>query len=297
MRKTISLMLVCLMLVTLFTGCGGKAPAQSSERAASTSEPASSSNAAENPPAENKAPEPTASDTSDGIYEEPGEELEDFYNAVNSAAGAFEGAANSYDTTDLELDPRGDLLAMTSDIVMMVQYDYIQPGDNAMEVGQVAKGDAEREKNGDVITFSRKKVMEEDGFGGTQKKGDIISEGGTLNTSANTLFYEAKTERDGALISRKVAECVILEDGTYLVQTIRKLNPINERATDRGIAWFGRFNNNELEIIKAYFEPDVNFTYDSIAGKADATPESMAEGYKKATKMVVKDGKVEMTKY
>ena len=89
MRKTISLMLVCLMLMTLFTGCGGKAPAKSSEPAASTSEPASSSNAAENPPAENKAPEPAASDTKDGIYEEPGEELEDFYNAVNSAAGAF----------------------------------------------------------------------------------------------------------------------------------------------------------------------------------------------------------------
>ena len=139
------------------------------------------------------------------------------------------------------------MIVKPPNIVMIVQYDYIQPGDNAKEVGQVAKGDAEREKNGDVITFSRKKVME--------------------------------------------------EDGTYLVQTIRKLNPINERATDRGIAWFGRFNNNELEIIKAYFDPDVNFTYDSIAGKTDAAPESMAEGYKKATKMVVKDGKVEMTKY
>ena len=297
MRKIISIVLVCLLLVMLFAGCGGKAPVQSSEPAPSTSEPASSSNAAENPPAENKAPEPAASDTKDGIYEEPGEELEDFYNAVNSAAGAFERAANTYDTTDLELDPRGDLLAMTLDMVMIVQYDYIQPGDNAKEVGQVAKGDAVREKNGDVITFSRKKVMEEDGFGGTQKKGDIISEGGTLNTSTNTLSYEAKTERDGALISRSVAECVILEDGTYLVQTLKKLKPIHERATDRGVAWFGRFNNNELEIIKAYFDPDVNFTYDSIAGKTDAAPESMAEGYKKATKMVVKDGKVEMTKY
>ncbi|HNU79209.1 MAG TPA: hypothetical protein PKG58_00505, partial [Bacillota bacterium] len=70
------------------------------------------------------------------------------------------------------------MIVKPPNIVMIVQYDYIQPGDNAKEVGQVAKGDAEREKNGDVITFSRKKVME--------------------------------------------------EDGTYLVQTIRKLNPINE---------------------------------------------------------------------
>jgi hypothetical protein len=123
--------------------------------------------------------------------------------------------------------------------VTICQYDYIQSGDNAKEVGQVAQGDAVREKKGDIITFSRTKTFKEDGFGGTQKKGDIISENGTLNMSTNTLVFESKTERDGNVISRTVPEVVILKDGSIIAQTLRKPQPPSDnRVEDRGHAWF-----------------------------------------------------------
>lgn len=236
MRKVISLVLVCLMLMMLFTGCGGKAPAQNSE-------PASSSGATENPPAEkpseNKEPEPPTANTSGGIYKEPGEELQDFYDAVNGALGVFERAVNSFESTDFELDARGDHFALAGDIVGIVQYDYIEPGDNAKEVGQVAKGDAVREK-----------------------KGDIVNESGTLDISSNTLVHEYKTERDGAVVSRTVSEVVMSEDGTFIAQTLKKpMLPRDDRVKDRGHAWFIRCSKNELEVIMAYFEPDVNFNY------------------------------------
>lgn len=298
MRRIISLMLVCFMLVLLLTGCGGGAPAQSSEPAASTSEPASSFSGADNPPFENNAPETPAGNNSGDIYKELGEELEDFYYFVNDSMGVFERAVNDFESTDFELNARGDFGALTGAIVSIVQYDYIQARDNAKEVGQVAKGDAVREEKGEVITFSRSKTAEEDGFGGNQKKGDIMTESGTLDMSANTLVFESKTEREGAVISRTVSEVVVLEDGSIIAQVLTKpKTPDDDRIKDRGHSWFLRLNNKELEIIKAYFEPDVNFTFSSIAGKSDAVPESMADGYTKFSQLIVKDDKAVMTKY
>jgi predicted small lipoprotein YifL len=112
MRKIFSLILACLILMLLLTGCGGKAPAQSNEPDPSTSEPVSSSNTAENPLEENMTPEPVVN-TSGGIYQEPGEELEDFYNALNEYLGVFERAVNGFESTDFELNARGDLMALT----------------------------------------------------------------------------------------------------------------------------------------------------------------------------------------
>jgi len=149
------------------------------------------------------------------------EELEDFYHAVDDSLKVFERAVNDFKSTDFELDAKGDLIVLTGAIVGIVQYDYIQPGDNAKEVGQVAKVDAVREK-----------------------KGDITTENGTLDMSTNTLVLESKEERDGAVISRTVSEVVIHEDGSVTAQVLRKLKPSDDkRIKDRGNAWFLRMQN------------------------------------------------------
>lgn len=277
MKKMLRFMLVCLLL--LVVGCGGNndAPPESPET----------------------PPESTPGGDTGGIYREAGKELGDFYDAFNGGMGVFERAVNTFETDDWDLsNVRGDFIAPTGAIVTLSQYDYLQSGDNAREEGKNGDFDAVREKNGDVITFSQSMTREEDGFEPNAKKGDVVSESGTLNTATDTMTMEAKTERGGTVVSRTVSEVVRLPDGTFIAQIIDKPQaPADTRVEDRGVARFVRFTATELEIITAYFPPEVNFTYNTIVGKSDAAPESMAEGYTKARQLLVKDGVASATKY
>ncbi len=146
-----------------------------------------------------------------------------------------------------------------------------------------------REVNGDLIEFGKEYTRDEDGFSPNDKKGDVVVEKGILDNSAKTLFFESYTERDGEKISRAVSEVVSLSDGTFIVQTLRKNMLSDDRMEDKGDAYFMVFDSNKLEIIKASFAPDVNFTYESIIGNTKTTPEDMARGYTLLRKMTVVD--------
>jgi hypothetical protein len=234
-----------------------------------------------------------------GIYTEPGMEMSDFYNAFNDAMGRFERAVNNFETDDFELsNVGGDFISPTISIVSISQYDYLESGDNAKETGKNGKYDAVREKNGDIITFSQSMTNEEDGFGRDDLKGDVKESHGTLDTKNNTLVLEDTIKRDGQLISRTVSEVVMLSDGTFLAQIINKpKKPYDDRIEDKGIAYFVLCTKNKLEIITAYFDPDVNFTFKSIIGNPDATPETMSEGYRKVRQLIVENDTATAKKY
>jgi hypothetical protein len=153
-----------------------------------------------------------------------------------------------------------------------------------------------REKSGGVIKFGKEFTREEDGFGPSAKKGDVVREEGNLDTSSNALVFETSIERSGELIKREVAEVVMLTDGTFIAQILSKPVP-QDNVEDKGNAYFVRCGKDDLEIIKARFEPDVNFTYDSILGKGDSTPEDMSQGYEKIRKLTVKNGEAATEKY
>lgn len=233
------------------------------------------------------------------IYKEPGEELGDFYDYVDDTMGKFERAFNSYETDDFDLMvATADPMAVTMGILILSSLDYIESGDNAREAGMLNGADCVREKNGSMINFSSKRVRDEDGFDGVSKAGDIVTEAGSLDTAANAAIVEKTTERDGILLERSICEVVVLPDGTVIAQFLSKpMPPRDDRVKEKGNAYFARYNDKEFEIIKADFEPDPNFTYKSIIGNANATPESMSEGYVKVRRLTVKDDAASAEKY
>lgn len=227
--------------------------------------------------------------SSSGINYVSGEELLAFYTAFDDAISKFEQPINEYATEDFSLIDVGmDPLAPLTPILNMGMYD-------SLEVFGTDEGQY-REKSGGVIKFGKEFTREEDGFGPSAKKGDVVREEGNLDTSSNALVFETSIERSGELIKREVAEVVMLTDGTFIAQILSKPVP-QDNVEDKGNAYFVRCGKDDLEIIKARFEPDVNFTYDSILGKGDSTPEDMSQGYEKIRKLTVKNGEAATEKY
>jgi hypothetical protein len=308
MRRILCFVLAVLMLLVFTCGCvkvqeksGGSDQSSSRQEGGSASSSPDASDAG-------KSGSDSKSGSNDGagkevssgaIYKEPGDELGDFYGYVNDTIGKFERAFNSYETDDFDLmAATADPMAVTMGILILSSLDYIESGDNPREEGKLNGADCVREKNGSKITFSSKRVRDEDGFDGVSKAGDIVTEAGSLDTAANAAIVEKTTERDGILLERSICEVVVLPDGTVIAQFLSKpMPPRDDRVKEKGNAYFARYNDKEFEIIKADFEPDPNFTYKSIIGNANATPESMSEGYVKVRRLTVKDDAASAEKY
>jgi hypothetical protein len=228
--------------------------------------------------------------SSGGIYRNSGEELSDFYDAFDNAMDKYEKAINSYETDDFELfDVSFDFLVPSACILNIGSYDHL-------DIFGTDEGEY-REASGGVIKFGEEFTREEDGFNPNDKKGDIVREEGKLDTSTNTLTLEKTVERSGELISREVTEMIMLSDGTFISQILSKKPPRDERVEDKGNAYFVRCGRDKLEIIKADFEPDVDFTYESIVGKGDISPEDMSQGYVKVRKLTIQDDEAIAEKY
>ena len=220
----------------------------------------------------------------------PGEELTNFYSLYDDVISQHEAAVNAWETDDFFMfDASMDYFATSIHIVGMSLYDLL-------EIFGANEGEYKK-SNGNLIEFGKEYTRAEDGFSPSDKKGDVYVEKGILDTSANTLYFESYSERAGVKISRAVSEIVALSDGTFIVQTLSKPMPYDERTEDKGNAYFMVFGADRLEVIKASFEPDANFTYDSIIGKGNTTPEDMAKSYTLIRKMTIADGAATVEKY
>ncbi|KUO67324.1 MAG: hypothetical protein APF84_07195 [Gracilibacter sp. BRH_c7a] len=292
MKKMNVILLILVFALSLsLTACGessGNTPSNSDKPAVAQSEDMRDN--------DNEAP--GGNDTtgnnhneSDGIYKEVGEELTDFFSGFESAMNVYEPAINAFETEDFEIfDAASDYLVSLAYIGNVASYDYTaSPGNDEGKV---------REESGGVITFSQNLTRTKDGFNPNDKTGDVVSMSGSLDTSTNTLLFESSVQRDDAVITRMVTEAVMLSDGTFLVQLLNKPIPQTDRGIeDKGEAYFVRCGKDKLEIIKATFAPDVNFTYTSIEGKTDSTPEDMAQGYEKIRKTTAEGGEAKVEKY
>ncbi|NLL68045.1 MAG: hypothetical protein GX236_10185 [Clostridiaceae bacterium] len=302
---TIQRLIAALFIIALlFTGCSREKPESSDISSDITDvqdkkEKDDEKEKSEKTEKKDDSEKETPAASKGGIYTEPGMEMNDFYDAFNGAMGRFEKAVNSYEPDDFDLFDVGfDFIAPTINIVGMTQFDYLELGDNPKETGKNGNFDAIREKNGDIITFSESMTNEEDGFARDDLKGDVKENHGTLNTKTNTLIHEGTTTRDGQVIARKVTEVVMLPDGTFLAQCFEKpKKPYDDRIEDKGTAHFIYCSKDKLEIITAHFDPNVNFTYESILDKPDATPETMSEGYKKVRQLLVENDEAAAMKY
>ena len=226
----------------------------------------------------------------DELDKTPGEELSNFYSFYDNALSSFEGAVNAWETDDFAMfDASLDYFATSLHIVGMSLYDLL--GIFGADEGEY------REAKGNLIEYGKEYTREEDGFSPNDKKGDFYVEKGILDTSTNTLYFENYTERDGQKISRVVSEVVALSDGTFIVQTFSKPVLYDDRMEDKGTAYFMVFDANKLEVIRAVFAPDVDFTYDSIIGKGKTNVEDLAQGYTLVRKMTIVDNVASVEKY
>lgn len=220
----------------------------------------------------------------------PGSELTDFYSFYDNAISQFSAVINNWETDDFfMMDAAMDYYMPSIHFVSMTLYD-------ALYIFGTDRGEY-KDVDGDIIRFGQEYTREEDGWTANDKKGDVMVEKGILDNSAKTLYFETYTERDGEKISRAVSEVVCLSDGTFIAQTFKKSLPFDERLEDKGDAYFLVFNSDRLEVIKAKFEPDVNFTYKSIIGNGKTSVEDMAQGYTLIRKMTVADGVASVDKY
>ncbi|TAH66550.1 MAG: hypothetical protein EWM47_10010 [Anaerolineaceae bacterium] len=229
-------------------------------------------------------------DNNYGISGEPGSELSDFYTIYENAISTFEGPINDWETDDFFMfDAAMDYLTPSLHFLTMSLYDLLEIFGN--DEGEY------KEVKGNIIEFGKEYTREEDGFSPADKKGDVYVEKGVLDNSAKTLLFESYSERDGGKLSRAVTEVEFLSDGTFIVQTLRKNALFDDRLEDKGDAYFMVFDSNRLEIIRAKFSPDVNFSYNSIIGKGKITPQDMAQGYTLVRKLTVADGVATVEKY
>lgn len=210
----------------------------------------------------------------------PGMELSGFYAFYDNAISRFEGPINKWETDDFFMfDAAMDYFFPSIHFVSMGLYD-------TLEFFGTDNGEY-KEVDGNIVKFGKEYTRDEDGFSPNDKKGDIVGEIGILDSSAKTLSFETYIKRDGELISRVISEVVALSDGKFIVQSLSKTPLNDDRYEDTGNAYFMVFDSDRLEIIKAKFSPDVNFTYNSIIGKGNTTVEDMSQDYTLDRKSVV----------
>jgi len=186
------------------------------------------------------------------------------------------------------------LVMPSAALAFLGEYDLLSTGNLPKKEGTLMLSGYHgiREKNGNVIKITGSIEYTEDT--GMNKKGDKITEQGSLDLSTNSLTYEKKLERDGKISSRIVIESVILKNGTYLLQYFNTDASMPGGAS--GEATFKRYDSSGYSALVASFDKGVDFKYDSIIGKGDVQPDSMAAGYSVKGRFTVKGGKVEMAK-
>ena len=295
MRKFIIIALIASMAIVTLSACGIKSTGANKDNSVKSN--VNNSNSSSN--GENKqkvnSPKDGPSSTSGnlgGIYKTAGDELTDFANALQESEEAFDKVIDSGKTDDMaELDAFISKSLPGLALISLPQYDML-PGENLpKKEGKMMLSGYEgvREKSGDEIKFSASYTATEDS--NIDKKGDKYSEKGSLNTKTNTLVLESNYDRGGKTITHIVFEAVILKDGTYIIQYLKAANSLKEDASIDTSGVFKRYNKNEYVAVISKFDGKMDFKYDSIVGKGDLQPDTMAKNYKVTGKFTVKDGK------
>ena len=303
MKKIISIMLLIAIIFSL-TSCGKSKEIKELEKLADalskigTEEGADALNELADSLEEDYSDDDVSYDDDENSHDSddfdagltPGAELSGFYAYYDNAISRFEGPVNKWETDDFFMfDAALDYFFPSIHIVSMGLYDSLD---------FFGTDDGEyKEVDGNIIKFGKEFTRDEDSFSPNDKQGDLVGEIGILDSSAKTLSFETYTKRDGELISRAVTEIVALLDGTFIVQSLSKTPLNDDRYEDKGNAYFMVLDSNRLEVIRASFSPDVNFTYNSIIGKGNTTVEDMAQGYTLVRKMTVADDVANVEKY
>jgi hypothetical protein len=295
MKKVLALIMAAFLIVGLLAGCGtGKSQAGSAQGETAVSGTANSGDAAAGKDTKGVG---NSNLGKTGVeYTEGGVELTDYTNALSNAEKPFADLFEK-SLTDPDMDTLSAQMTLAMPelaLALLGEYDVLSIGDMPKKEGKLMLSGyhAVREKKGKVIKFTADMEYTEDT--GMNKKGDKITEKGSLDMSTSSLTYERKVENGGNLLSRTIIETVILKDGTCIMQYISTGSGLSENAT--GEAVFKRYNSSGYTALVASMDANTGFKYDSVIGKGDIQPDAMAANYTIKTRFTVKDGKAEVTK-
>lgn len=232
----------------------------------------------------------TAAAEENTIYKNPGLELADFINAATQDRAGHD-AVMQKNKTSFALEP---LMVMA----MLTMYDMVDnpTGQNTSDIRQgktsfmmLKDVDALREKNGDLIKFSGKKVYDKEA--GVRKPGDTWTESGSLDMAKGLLSLETTVESNGKVVDRYIYEMASLPNGVWLVQFLHVRDDdafANEEP--KLLGFFARYDRAEYRHISASKPAPVDFTFTGLADKDDVTPDTLAEGFDVSEIVSIKDG-------
>lgn len=299
MKRVFSLVLSLLFILILFTGCGNTASQAGGDSGRTEASTAAGGGDSSGEGGNDAAGGGNGGSVKSGdIYKTPGDELSEYVSYITAAESPFTKAIEDV-SGDADMDilaAQMTLAAPELSLSFLGMYDLLSLEDTARKEGTLALSGYQgvREKKGDEITFTGSKEYTEDSS--MNKKGDKVTEQGTLNTSKNTLMYEYKLERGGKVISRTIIETAVLEDGTCLLQYMSSNVNSDGSVLPVGNAAFKRYNGSEYTALAAGFDSGADFKYDSIIGKGDVQADTMAAKYTIKGRFTVKDGKAEIAK-
>jgi hypothetical protein len=250
--------------------------------------------------------QPSTDDAPTGVYQKPGHELSDFYAAFERVLDVHRQAIDDYDTEQVATNSGEDDYDLLSQY--LVASDYYALVLRPVGLGMYADVSAAtkdcpdcgyfRRDEGAVVTFGMSHAREVESFDPSDEPGDVITEGGTLDTASNTMFEERKVERAGEVASRTVKEVILLSETSAVVQIFElPLFESDESPDENGTAMFARVDADRLELTVAQLPRDLDFAYRSIADNPGATVADMSRGLTPIRQVTVTAGEVTVTEF
>jgi hypothetical protein len=290
MKKLIAFAVTMLLLLGMLTACS---PTSSSEPNVSGTDKKESSSSSTSSVGSGQTGVPTTSgqNQTTNIFQGTSTEFYDF-------SDAFTSMEETYDTlfTDDEA-VSADMDALTESIYRMmpagqlaslIEFDELKDGGGVLPMSGF---EGNKEISGDEIKISVDYTFATDVS--TYQAGDRLTQKGVLNRKTQTLTFESIVENGGKIKERIILEGAILPDSTRIFQYIAVTSQLNISGTDSAtkIAVFKRFNQDSYSAITAVFDQGYDFTYQSLVGKDDLTPDQMAKGYQVKGRFSVENGK------
>jgi len=282
MKKVLAVILVLVMALTTFIGCG------SEKEIKKTTNDKGNKTASDTP-----SNTTNNSGSTKGNKVTPGTELSTFMSDyVDTKTKIWDAMSKKFDEEQNLEFAMGTLGFAFADlaIVDISLFDSLTTleGDTFKGKLLLTGFDSWKKVKGDIIEFGYDYTYTEDN--GQNLKNDHLVSKGKLDKKNNSLVYERYVERNGQKTDRYVTEITRNSDKSYSSQSYFINGNKDEGTTLTGyFTWFE--GENIISMIAEKENQNFDFQYESIFGKKNVKPEDMTKGMKILMETSFIDGK------
>lgn len=188
------------------------------------------------------------------------ESISDMSEYFNSLYKTNEEAINNYEGLETL-----DIVTAGSCFIIGIQYDLLNLyNENGRYEGELflAGHPGYVDKSGSNLTFGFEDVLEEDGWGPSEKAGDKEVESGNCDLDKGYYFSERYREREGARILKTVSEIQKQSDGSMCIMRVFG-DTLDFRGNERLNTdyLFMRLNNGSMEYVMAKTEEGADYEF------------------------------------